>query len=101
MIFQNDGKFYDEHHISNTETAYEHYKGKFDLVIIYCIEATLKATAHLIYNIYYIILRRHSRYWFIHMNPLVIFEMKFSLTFFSFPDGIGEHWCEQVMFNYK
>ena len=49
LIFQNDDKVDDEHHISTTETTYEYYKGTCVTFIIDHSKAKFKANTHLAY----------------------------------------------------
>ena len=71
------------------------------LISNYHVKSTFKATAHMISNLLYLILKRHPKLWFNQINCLTLAEENFTNILFSFSEEIGGNYCDNTFFRKK
>ena len=96
VIIQNYDDVGDDRHTSTAETAYDHYKIQFGIVVTYYVEYIFEATTQLLSNILCLLLGRHFKKYFSQINLPRFDEEHATNIYVSSIKKIEGGWCAKL-----
>ena len=83
------------------ETAYKHHKISPEIISTDCVKSTFKATDQLVSKLLCLPLRSYAKSCFPYMTCPRLTDQNSAAIFFCFSKGIGDHWCDHVLYRKK